>query len=357
MSLVKRIGRIRSILEAEGLDAALVTNPSNVFYLSGHDGGEASLLISADRLALFTDSRYTIQAAAQAPLYEQRIFAKSMTEELAAYLAETKARRVGFEASHLSFERFEECRKAFALDELRPLDKPMTGFRAIKDDGEIALMRESVRIADLAFDHIRTFIRPGMTELEIAAELEYFMIRNGASGNSFPPIVAAGERSAMPHAAPTERKALAGEWIKLDFGCRYRNYCSDTTRMVFLGEPEERIRKIYDAVLTAQTAAVKTAKAGLSVKDLDLTARAILDELGYGGKFLHGLGHGVGIDIHEHPHVSWKQEVLLEEGMAVTIEPGVYIEGYGGVRIEDIVVIGKDGCEVLTKAPKELAVV
>ena len=237
-----------------------------------------------------------------------------------------------------------------------PAQKLVDALRAAKDDGEIALMTKAQEITDRAFSEILKFIQPGMTEQEIAAKLQYDMLRFGAEKMSFDPIVVSGPNGSLPHGIPSAKQVQQGEFITMDFGCKYGGYCSDMTRTVALGEPTGEMQKVYQTVLEAQLAGIAVTKAGVPGKSIDAAARKVIEDAGYGEYFGHGYGHSLGIEIHESPNANTREETLLPVGAVVSAEPGIYLPGKFGVRIEDVTVLTADGCMVLTKSPKELII-
>lgn len=351
---MSRLQQMRQHMRDENLNAYVVMRPENVRYLSGFSGGETTLFITLENAVLLTDFRYIEQAKAEAPAFEiidagQNHFAK---------LAEIgrEVHRVGFEGDYITYVDFGKLKDAFSEAELFSLPNLVSNLRSVKDDSEIGLIRQAVKIADNAFKEVLMTIEIGQTEEEIGLNLEYSMRRAGASGGSFDFIVASGLRSAMPHGTASPKRIQAGEFLTMDFGAIYQGYCSDITRTVFIGDPEDKHRDVYATVLRAQMAGIQAVAPGRSGKEVDAVARTIIEEAGYGDYFGHGLGHSVGLAIHEGPNLNKREERLLQPGMVVTVEPGIYIPDWGGVRIEDIVLVTESGCEVLTQAPKELII-
>lgn len=344
-------------MAAEGLDALVVSSPFNRVYLSGFTGSSGWLVVSAQRAALVTDGRYVEQAAQQAVGFE--VVKHEPLEQFAVIAAEVKeagATRVGFEAHVATFAEYEQLKAAVDPPELVPAKPLVEELRTIKDAGEIGSIRKAVALADQGFAHVQGFIRPGMREVDVALELEFFLRRQGAEGMAFETIVASGPRSALPHGVASERVIQSGEFVTLDFGCRVDGYCSDITRTVAVGEPPAELRTIYDLVLRAEQAALAAIAPGKTGRDVDRVARDIIAAAGHGERFAHGTGHGVGRFIHEGPRLSPKGETVLQPGMVVTIEPGVYVPGVGGVRIEDMALVTETGYLCLTEAPKELRI-
>ncbi len=263
--------------------------------------------------------------------------------------------KLGFEEEYMPVSAFQTWEKNLTAA-LVPAQKLVNDLRAAKDEEEIALMLKAQEITDKAFDEICKFIQPGMTEQEIAAKLQYDMLRLGAMRMSFDPIVASGPNGSKPHAIPGERKVQKGDFITMDFGCVYGGYCSDMTRTVALGEPTEEMKKVYQTVLEAQLAGIAVTRAGIPGRDIDAAARKVIEDAGYGEYFGHGYGHSLGIEVHESPNANTREETLLPVGAAVSAEPGIYLPGKFGVRIEDVTVLTADGCVDITKSPKELII-
>jgi len=352
MGTKNRIEALRAALDAAGLEAMLVASGVNRRYLSGFTGTAGALLFTPRGQYLLTDFRYVTQAPLQAVDYEVVEHAPDMMDTVKALLAEAGVTRLGFEERHVSYADWSSWSKALAPVELVPVDGLPEKLREKKDDDEIAVIREAAKLADAAYAHILHFVRPGVTELDLAAELESFMRKNGATGPSFDTIVASGERSAMPHGVASDRKLQSGEFVTFDFGVLYRGYCSDLTRTIVVGEATDRHREIYGIVLEAQEHALANIRPGMTGREADALTRDVITRYGYGEFFGHGTGHGIGLEIHEAPRLSQRSDTVLEPGMVVTVEPGIYIPGFGGVRIEDDVVVTESGIHVLTSSPK-----
>ena len=352
----RRLENFRSRLAEKGIQAALLTKRESYIYMSGFTGTSAYLLITQDQAVLVTDFRYTEQATAQAPLYRVVQYSGSLMAALNDLLKEMKVSVLGFEESDVSYERYLEFKEKLAIGEFVPLGGIVEKLRLVKDTDEIEIMQRAVDIADEAYAHILEYIRPGVAEIEIAAEMEYFMKRQGASGASFDIIVASGKRSSMPHGVASEKKIELGDAVTLDYGALYHNYCSDITRTVFVGEPDPELKRIYGIVLEAQMKSLDGAHRGLTGREVDDIARSLIAGYGFGRNFGHGLGHGVGLEIHEEPRFSPSGNTAMENGMVITVEPGIYVPGQGGVRIEDIIVINDEKPHILTHATKELII-
>ncbi len=349
--MLDRVNKLCEILDEN--QAALISSYPNIFYYSGFTSGDAYLLISRDKRLLITDSRYTIQAREQAPDFEV-VPIETGFEKIFAKIGE---KYIGYEESAMTVKEYRRFKKKVGENkELLEMQKQITEPRRIKDGSEIKKIAQAEQIGDMAFTHILDFIKPGMTEREVGLELEFFMKKQGASALSFETIAASGVRSAMPHGAASDKVIENGDLFTLDFGCIFEGYCSDMTRTVAIGHANEKQREIYDIVLTAQKAAIEAIAAGKKCSDVDAVARNIIKDAGYGENFGHGLGHSVGIEIHEMPSLSPKCRDIIENGNLLTVEPGIYIDGFGGVRIEDLVAV-QDGKAVnLTSSPKELII-
>jgi Xaa-Pro aminopeptidase len=351
-----RVERLREQMNEAGGQAMLVTSVVNRRYLSGFTGTHGILLLTDDKAALFTDFRYREQAPLQAKGFEIIEHGQNMNASIAETLQAWRISTLLFEDRHVTFAEHADMVKAFAPASLMPARGIIEQLRMIKDEAELAVMREACDVADRTFEHILGFIKPGVTELAIAVEMETFMRSQGASGPSFDTIVASGERSALPHGVASDRVVGREEFVKLDFGAYYKGYCSDLTRTVVVGKPTERHREIYDIVKEAQQYALDHLGPGMTGKQGDALTRDIITRYGYGDHFGHGTGHGLGMEIHEAPRLSLSGDIVLTPGMTVTVEPGIYLPGFGGVRIEDDVVITDTGIQILTRSPKELIV-
>ena len=352
----KRLKALRQKLKDKGMDGALITKRENYIYLSGFTGTFAYLVITQDDAILITDFRYGEQATAQAPLYEVVEYKGSVLVTLSETIRSKEIKSLGFEDNFITYKRYDEISSKINIKKLLPLSDMVEILRMIKDEDELSIIRKAVEMADNAFSHVLKYIKPGVKEIEVAAELEYYMKKQGAKGPSFDTIAASGIRSSLPHGVATDKTIEMGDALTLDFGCIYNDYCSDMTRTVFVGEPQEELKKIYDIVLKAQLTSLEGAKRGCTGKEIDLIARDIISQNGYEKNFGHGLGHGVGIDVHEEPRLSPQGSIKMDNGMVVTVEPGIYVNGLGGVRIEDMIVINDDKPMVLTSSTKEMII-
>jgi Xaa-Pro aminopeptidase len=352
----RRRAALRGLLTGAGVDALLVTDLLNIRYLTGFTGSNAALLVhtGGDEKTLFsTDGRYTTQSAAEVPDLE-RVIARPSAAALAKRAA--KEELVGFESQHVSVEEYEALQEHVKLERTPEL---VERLRLVKDDAEVEALRQACAAADRALDDLLAAggLRPGRTELEVARDLENRMLEHGSSEPSFASIVAAGAHSAIPHHRPTRAELKRGDFVKLDFGATVDGYHSDMTRTFVIGEPADWQREVYDLVHTAQAAGVDAVVPGAEVSDVDAAARSVIVAAGRGDEFAHGLGHGVGLRIHEAPSLAATGVGTLSAGMAVTVEPGVYLAGRGGVRIEDTLVVRAGEPELLTLSTKNLVVV
>ncbi|ADY56215.1 peptidase M24 [Syntrophobotulus glycolicus DSM 8271] len=351
---MKRINELRKIMAEGQIDGQIVHSPVNIFYLSGFTGTTATLYITQDAAYLFTDFRYLEQASEEAAGFEVIPVRKNSLDILAGYFA--GADKIGFEEQFVTVSYFQKLLELKSKESFIPCSDSLAELRQTKDEKEISLITEAVKIADQALFKTIPRIKEGVSEQEIAVHLEFEMRKAGASGTSFDFIVASGPRSAMPHGRASEKKIAKGEIVLLDIGAKYQGYCSDLTRTFFCGEPDQKFRDLYQIVLEAQQAAIRAIKPGIQGKEIDAVARKIIAEAGYGEFFGHDLGHSVGLDIHEKPGFGSKEETRLEPGMVITVEPGIYLQGWGGIRIEDMVQVTKNGVKVLTQSPKQFII-
>jgi len=373
MSTLDRMERLRGQMASKGLDAYICHDNSDLFWATGLDGifdeEEAHFaVITADEAVLHTDSRYinafaTRAAQGLAPGWgfttDPSRHSAFIAERLARIASASHTLRVGIEAD-LPLNLYRMVSRVLGdaglSVELVETEGLVVGLRSIKDAEEIARLRASQKVTDAAFAHICEFIRPGLTELELACELDFEMRRLGAQALAFPSIVAAGENAASPHSQPGKRLTKTGDLVLFDFGAKVDGYCSDMTRCICLGEPDGTQREVYDVVLAAQTAAERAIRAGVTGAAMHGIAADVIGQAGYGDRFGHGLGHGVGIDIHEAPSLSPNNDRMLEVGSVVTVEPGIYLPDRLGIRIEDFGVVMEDGFEVFTESPHQLVI-
>lgn len=351
-----RLTRLRQAMETKGLEAMFIASAVNRRYLSGFTGSAGYVVITKDRAVLMTDFRYTMQASEQASEFEVVEHALRMTDTLKQLLAEMNINRLGFEQDHVTYSTYTSYQEQLQPVELVPVSGIVEDLRMIKDADELAVMRQAAQLADKTFSHILNFIKPGVSEKELALEMEFFMRKNGATSSSFDTIVASGERSALPHGVASDRIIQGNEFIKFDFGALYQGYCSDLTRTVVLGKPSEKHHEIYNIVLEAQLKALERIRPGMTGREADAIARDVIKGYGYGDNFGHSLGHGLGMEIHEYPRLAHTSDQVLTPGMTVTVEPGIYLPGFGGVRIEDDIVITDNGIEIITQSTKQLLV-
>jgi Xaa-Pro aminopeptidase len=358
--LKARIQKVREALSAKGIDALLVSIEENRRYLSGFTGEDhqfdesaGALLISDEQLILATDSRFELQAVNESPHFEVVIYRKGLAKELPDLIDRLKARNLAVESTRITVSQLETFKKELAdaghSVDLMPAEDLVEQFRLVKSPEEIDQTLRALELAETAYIEVVRSLRPGMTEKQIAWAMESTMRQAGADSLSFPVIVAAGPNSALPHAIPTDRPVGRGEPILFDWGVRLGGYCSDTSRTVILGDPDPTFLQVFNTVLEAQKLAIDSIHAGVNGKMVDAVARNYIESKGYGDKFGHGLGHGTGLAIHEGPRLSPLKETVLESGMLVTVEPGIYIPHWGGVRIENQVVVGTNGARVLNR--------
>ncbi|MCR5607456.1 MAG: Xaa-Pro peptidase family protein [Lachnospiraceae bacterium] len=347
--------RITDIMNNNDIDMIIVNNQSNVRYISGYTGDTGIIILLNDKKYLVTDFRYLFQAKAEAKDYtvietKNKTYAKIISE----IALENGINNIGFENKKISYSFYNSISKELEGCNLCPLDLQLDSLRNIKTSYEIEQLKQAEHIADIAFSKVLGIIKPGVTELDVAAELEYIMKKNGGTGLSFDTIVASGINSSKPHAGVSSKKIENGDFVTMDYGCIYNGYHSDTTRTIVVGKANEEQKKVYNTVLKAQLEVLSMVKAGYTGEYVDNVARTIINEAGYEGCFGHGLGHSVGLDIHEEPRFSPSEKNIVPEGVVITVEPGIYIENFGGVRIEDMILVTKDGHVNFTESSKEL---
>ncbi|MBP2642282.1 MAG: ypdF [Firmicutes bacterium] len=348
--MISRLMHLRNFLDKKQVDGVLISSIENIRYFSGFTGSSGVLLISGETAKLITDFRYIEQAGQETSGFEIVRHGSNLYATVKAEINKLGLHHIGFESQYLTVDSYNAANQtesdfvAVDLDELR----------MVKDKNELAAIRQAVKIADLGFEHILTKFKPGVTENRLALELEFFMRKNGAEKLAFDTILVSGKKSALPHGTPSDKVIEVGDFVTMDFGALYKGYHSDMTRTIVIGKATSKQRQIYHVVHSAQIKAAKAIKPGMSGKEVDKVARKIIADAGYADYFGHGLGHGVGLAIHEAPRLSPMGEVVLASGMVVTVEPGIYIPDWGGIRIEDTVVVTADGVEILTASSKEL---
>ncbi len=351
---VRREKLVRT-LKADQADALLVSNATNVRYLTGFTGEDSVLLLTRDRAVIVSDGRFTTQLAQECPGLDARIrpIGQTQTDVVADAVSKLGVHRLLFESAALSVAEYEAFRDKLPTVDLFGVADRVEALRAIKDKGEVAAIREAVGFAERAFAMLRAGLRPGESEKDVADALEGYLRRCGATTASFPPIVAVGARSALPHARPTAETRIGdADFVLIDWGATGRPYKSDLTRVLVTGKVTPKFERIYRTVLAAQERGIAAIRPGVMARDVDAEARSVIEEAGFGPFFDHGLGHGLGMDIHEAPRLRKGADVPIRAGMVITVEPGIYLPGWGGIRIEDDVLVTPDGCEVLTGVPR-----
>ncbi len=349
-----RLERTRQGLKASGLGALLVTDMHNVRYLSGFTGSSAHVIITSDKAHFFTDPRYLAQAGSEVKGLKVKLYKKNRLDEAARFLRGLDRSPIGFEGGDLSHDDYIRLRRSVKPLKLTSAPEVVHNVRLKKDGFEIGRIRCSARVLDLGFKEARKALRPGALENVVAFALEVFLRKRGADALAFDTIIASGKRGALPHGKAAKKRIKKGELVVVDMGALVNGYNSDETRTYCMGHPTRRQREVYGAVLDAQSRAIDKIKAGVPAMEVDKAARASIRKAGYGKYFGHATGHGVGLQVHEGPVIGPLSKEVLAEGMVITIEPGIYVPGWGWVRIEDMAVVRSDGCEVLTNSPKEL---
>ncbi|MFV0558479.1 MAG: M24 family metallopeptidase [Enterococcus sp.] len=353
---MSRIKKLRSAMKRAELDAFLVTSQYNLRYLANFTGTTGVAVITQTDAFFITDFRYTEQAASQAQGFKIIKNVGPIFNEVAKLCQTEQIAALAFEENHVSFAQYTVLEDVITESSLVPITGMIESLREIKDEEEIKIVRQACHIADLGFEHVLTMIRPGMTEIEVANQLDFFMRSLGATSVSFETIVASGVRSAMPHGVASSKVIEQGDLITLDFGCYYEGYVSDMTRTFAIGDPGQKLKEIHQIVLEAQLQVIEAAKPGISCGALDAVARQYIEKCGYGDAFGHSTGHGIGLEIHEAPMIANRYKQTLVAGNIITDEPGIYLPGIGGVRIEDDLLITATGNEILNKSPKELII-
>lgn len=351
-----RIQKLLQAMQRHGADAALITASENVAYYSGFSGTSSQLMITPAQSYIFTDFRYAEQAAKETNFAVVETKGQQRIETLFAYANNHSAKKVGIDLSDVSYTAYKAYLSHIGEENIIDISADIAAQRAIKDEAELELIAKGARHNDLLFSHLCTLIHEGISEMDIKAEIVYYMHKNGAE-SAFAPIVASGENASLPHATPTDRKLRAGDFVTMDYGCRFGGYCSDFTRTVAISYMDKEQQKVYDIVNRAGTLGIAALRPGKRACDVDAAARSYIADSGYAQAFGHGLGHGVGRFIHEAPIIGESSDAVLQAGMVVTIEPGIYLQGRFGVRIEDLCVIKNGGCDNLTTAPREAIII
>ncbi len=354
--LSPRIEALRSKLEAQKLDALVVSSLPNIRYLSGFTGSHALCVATKTNQFLLTDGRYVQQSLDEVKNSQIFISSGSLFELMRKHHVARGCHRIGYESQTMSVAEFANLKKTFAKFEFIPASSIVPTLRSVKDSSEIASIKRAAGISDKVFQRILGIIKPGISERDVASELSYWHARHGAEADAFEPIVASGVRGALPHGRASTKKLQSGELVTLDFGCRVDGYHSDITRTVAIGKPHSTLKRMYQIVLDAQRRAMDAVQPGLSGKKLDAVARSFIVKKKYGKFFNHSLGHGLGLEVHELPRVSRLSKETLAVGNVITIEPGVYVPRVGGVRIEDDVLVTVSGGEALSQSPTELII-
>jgi Xaa-Pro aminopeptidase len=354
---IKRLRKLRTSIAEKGLDALLLSQPENIRYLSGFTGSSGWLLISGKNAILATDFRYVEQAKGESPDFEIIQTKQELRDWLPGLVSDLGWHRLGFEANFVSYDGYHKLSKAIKTKQVNLELVPTTGIveqlRSVKEPEELGFIIKAAALVDIAFEQAKTKIRPGITEKEAAWEIEKILRQEGSEGMPFEIIVASGPNSALPHARPAEKIICSGEPVLIDMGARINGYCSDFSRTLFLGRADKTFREIYNIVLKAQVTAIEGIESGMDASQADRLARSVVEQAGYGDAFGHGLGHGVGLAVHEFPALGPRSSDSLADGMVFTMEPGIYLAGQGGVRIEDMVVLENGKARVLTKARKD----
>ncbi|MGQ9707389.1 MAG: M24 family metallopeptidase [bacterium] len=357
--MLNRIGLLKKSLVSEGLDGLIVTSLTNIRYLSGFTGSNGMMLVTGSGAVFYTDFRYQEQIKTEVHGCAKRVLERDLygsfpVDDLHKFFGRKRRPRIGVEENHLTLSRFRQLRSQLKMVQLVPVRDLVLELRRRKSRQELALMARAQAITERVFGEVVRMLKPGIREKDLANEIEFRFRRYGES--AFPPIVASGENGAKPHGRASDRKIRTGDCITFDLGCRYQGYCSDMTRTVFLGRPDQELARVYEQVLRAQEEALAVIKPGVPGKLVDLAARDHLNRAGLGKFFGHSLGHGVGLEVHEQPVLAQTSKQTLKSGDVVTVEPGVYLPGKGGIRIEDMVLVNRNGYFNFTKAKKGLVV-
>lgn len=350
-----RLGHVRQEMKRRRLDGYLIQDRMDQYWLTGFTGEDGAVLVTEQALVLLTDGRFDEAADREAPFARKVLRKKRDAAETVKQLRRARVRRVGFNRDHMTVGEFAALRKQAGAVRLVATESLVRPYRACKDASEVARLRAAIRVAEQAFHAVRAWLRPGLSEREIAARLVYEMQKRGAQGETFPTIVAAGANSSLPHCEPGATKLEENQVLLIDWGARVNWYGSDLTRVLWLGELPGELRKVFDIVREAHDRAIAAVRPGVRAKAVDAVARGVITRAGYGRRFNHGLGHGLGLVAHEAPRVAKTSTDILQPGMVITIEPGIYLPGIGGVRLEDDVLVTETGHEVLSSLPVEFS--
>jgi Xaa-Pro aminopeptidase len=352
-----RLKSVRKIVELNHLDGILFTSLENIRYLCGFTGSDGVFLLTRKKAFFLTDSRYWTQADEEVK-ESQIVHYKKKMEGIASLLLDLKLERMGFESTFLPFSSYKFLSEKLAKETaFVPLEEELKNLRAVKDSQELEWIRRAIEIASKSFLHAIEIIKEGVLENEVAQEMEFFMRRTGSEATGFDIIAATGKRAALPHGKASEKRIEKGDFILIDFGSTFQGYHSDQTRTLVCGRPSPEQEKVYWTVKEAHDKAIEKVKPGIPIYEVDDAARNHIRDCGYGEYFGHGTGHGIGLAVHEDPTVNWENKSIVQEGMVFTVEPGIYIPGWGGVRIEDMIRATSQGAEVLTSLPRELKVI
>ena len=358
IAITKRLRRLRVSVEEKGLDVILISRPENVRYLSGFTGSSGWLLISEQNAVLATDFRYIEQAKGESPDFQITQIKQQLDDWLPDMVSDFGWHKLGFEANFISYDSYRTRNKAIKTNQMNLKLVPTIGIveqlRSVKEPEELVFIKKAVELTDAVFEQAKSVIRPGIAEKEAAWEIEKSFRQKGSEGIAFEIIVASGSNSALPHAQPTEKIICSDEPVLIDMGARINGYCSDFSRTIFLDKPNKTFRDIYDIVLKAQITAIEKIKSNMDASQADHFARSVIERAGYGDCFGHGLGHGVGLAVHESPTINPSSSDLLMDGMVFTAEPGIYLAGQGGIRIEDLIVLENGKAKILSKGNKDL---
>lgn len=349
-----KFDKVQQLIERENLDALLVMSSYNRRYLSDFTGSSGALIITKDSRFLMSDFRYKAQGAEQAKDFQFVLQEKGLLDSIVSFMKSKNIKRIGFEGEHVNYNTYSKIKEEF---ETVPLTGEVEKIRLIKTEEELQLIQKACEIADQSYEYILTYVKAGMTELEVKNELESHMTKLGASGPSFDTIVASGYRGALPHGVASDKVIESGDMVTLDFGAYYKGYASDITRTFGVGSVSKEMEKIYNVVLEAQLKSLDEIKSRMTGQEADSIARDVISGHGYGENFGHSLGHGFGLEVHELPGLAQKSTMILEPGMCITIEPGIYVDDLGGVRIEDDTIVTETGLKKLTHSSKELFIV